>query len=831
MNQLFNYFGQAEIPALTLCNPNKSELYPMYAAQNIKNTIRYNALSELAFDYPQSADGGITIDPAYAHIKGRMIVSVEDIGYYIIDSCPEKITGAVPVKSVACTSLESELNARRVNLTGTYAFADLLTEVLNLIPTWTYDVDDIDPSLLALYRTFDSTTNNASNNQTVYNFLTATVEKAYGCIFSFDSFTRKVSAVSSTATPPSTNIYLSFENLIKTIDYAEKTDELCTALHCYGGNGLDIHYVNPLGSNVIYDFSYFKTTEWMSQGLIDALTAWETLVAYYQPIYANLLTQEANYTIQINTIAADLSSLFSQLGSMYSIRNAKLQQGLDTSTVNGQIATQNQLLVSKQVDQANAQSAADSIDVQRRDIVHKLLFTSKISYDNFLSDATYIQSIVKTMIAEWMLVYNNNSLYPNFSTTFLAASSPTIRTLLNIALAQSTLLVNSLTAGYSSYPPAQSDIVIIKGYITDIITTLQSLYSLFQSIIPSTDITIYLDSMITEITAYLDIVSYPGNMTDAQYLELCSYIYENSYANNNIIITTGTDGMTPAEIQAQAQILYDQSLTVLAKVRQPRYEFTGEFSNFIVLQQYIAFTNELELGSTITVKKDDDTTLTPVLLEIGITWDNPTEFSGAIQKERTPKWGEIALGNASGSVSITMSSAGRLDNSYWIYGDYNSVPAELLSILELAIENNPTANAVTFTSTFTPAGAISPTVTTPVVTTPSAAGMSKTYTWTINQPTAGGIPGSKLDWNYTVKEIDAYVVGGTSTTFNIQERTSIGTTGTNLMTPNMTAPTSGAVATTFSHGVLSTGNWLWLEIAGAVGSVSNLVVTLRLVTT
>ena len=104
MNQLFNYYEQAEIPTLTLCNPNKSSMYSLALASQIKNTVRYNAISELTFDYPQSGDSGETINPAYEYIKGKMLVLIEGVGYYIIGNAPEDLDGSIPIKHVTAMS-------------------------------------------------------------------------------------------------------------------------------------------------------------------------------------------------------------------------------------------------------------------------------------------------------------------------------------------------------------------------------------------------------------------------------------------------------------------------------------------------------------------------------------------------------------------------------------------------------------------------------------------------------------------------------------------------------------------------------------------------------
>ena len=117
-----------------------------------------------------------------------------------------------------------------------------------------------------------------------------------------------------------------------------------------------------------------------------------------------------------------------------------------------------------------------------------------------------------------------------------------------------------------------------------------------------------------------------------------------------------------------------------------------------------------------------------------------------------------------------------------------------------------------------------------MVTTPTATPIQKTFTWPISNPAAAGIPGTRIDRNCAVALISAYCVGGTSVTFNIEERNTIGSTGTNIMGTNMVAVTSGTTTTTFSHGSLTAGNWLWLNIAGAVANPTYFVVTLSVVT-
>jgi hypothetical protein len=649
MNQLFNIFDTAEIPALLLCTPNKDELYSLPLAYEIKNTLRYNAISELEFSYPKSKDGETTTDIAYDYIKGKMLVLVEGVGYYIINECPEELGGGVPVKHVVCSSLEAEMLSRRLTGFNTVTLEDgyfltVLQTVLDMIPTWT--VGTIDSSLLLLNRRF------SVSNSTIYNFLVTEMEKAYGCVFEFDPFDKTVSAISDIVPLPDTSIFLSLDNIVSKMEYKEITEELCTVLYCYGKGDLDIHNVNPLGTNAIYNFDYFKTSDWMSAGLISALDDWEDAVAIQQPIYAGKLTALSNLSNRMVTAQADMYELLSELQSMEDVREARIQQDLDTTQIDAEIAAQQITISSKEIDIATLQEKMDFYSIALRKIVHSLYFTTEISYENFADDVDNVGLNLDSFQKTWTDFYNDTSTYPGFDAAFLLAQTPTINQLIRTAQTDNRELVALLATGISSYPPAQTELDSLTQSIEDEITTLNTLYSLLQSIIPTTNITVTLNTMIIMLTAYLDIIAYSPNMTQAQYLELCSYMFENSYTNDNIV-TVDTD--TPALVQERSQDLYDHAVIVLAKTSIPRYEFSGEYSNFISLKEFSAFTEELELGKVITVKKDDNTTLGAALLELSITYDNPTDFS------------------------MTFSNRFRLDNSVFIYGDIFSSAAQISS--------------------------------------------------------------------------------------------------------------------------------------------------------
>lgn len=139
-------------------------------------------------------------------------------------------------------------------------------------------------------RTFDI------DDSTIYDFLINDVQKSFNCFITFDIENKLINAYSvnneSYIRRP-TDLFLSYDNLIKSSEFTELTDEIATSLYCYGGGGLSIYEINPLGSKVIYDFSYFKTKDWMTDHLISGINKWEEKIQlendehpteYYNPM-------------------------------------------------------------------------------------------------------------------------------------------------------------------------------------------------------------------------------------------------------------------------------------------------------------------------------------------------------------------------------------------------------------------------------------------------------------------------------------------------------------------------------------------------------------------
>jgi len=102
----------------------------------------------------------------------------------------------------------------------------------------------------------------------------------------------------------------------------------------------------------------------------------------------------------------------------------------------------------------------------------------------------------------------------------------------------------------------------------------------------------------------------------------------------------------------------------------------------------------------------------------------------------------------------------------------------------------------------------------------------RTFSWVISNPAVGGFPGPRLYQAHTAVRIDSYVTAATSATFNIEERSTIGSAGTNLLGSDQVATVTGASTTSFSDSSLAADNWLWIDISAVSGTPGQVVITL-----
>jgi len=430
----FDVYNQVEIPVFTLCNPDETVLYNLGTIFDRNLELRYNTLSTLTFTAPSHVDGVAT--DYYDSLEYRRLVFVEGVANFMITDVKIDNNGGVEQKKITCQSMEVILSYKKLSLfTGTYTFnsvlsgsgvttTNLMTELMSYIPGWSLVY--VDPTLTNVTRSFDVT------DKTLYDFMINDVSQTFQCIFVFDTINKTISAktVDNATTP--TDVFISFDNLMNSFTKDESTNELVTALNVLGGEDMSINLVNPIGTNTIYNFDYYKDTAWMSQSLIDALDVWEASVEEQQPIYANLLTGLRIENTTLITLNSDLVTLEGELSALVVVKDARVQQGLDITEVSGSIVVVEAEIVDKEAEIDAEESVIDGINAQLSAINTSLLFENNFtasqltSLNNFIIGSTYTNTtFIQTSLMSEVDVQNvSQELYDLAETVLVKLSQP-----------------------------------------------------------------------------------------------------------------------------------------------------------------------------------------------------------------------------------------------------------------------------------------------------------------------------------------------------------------------------------------------------------------------
>jgi len=118
-------------------------------------------------------------------------------------------------------------------------------------------------------------------------------------------------------------------------------------------------------------------------------------------------------------------------------------------------------------------------------------------------------------------------------------------------------------------------------------------------------------------------------------------------------------------------------------------------------------------------------------------------------------------------------------------------------------------------------------LTSPLTAQQIAANISKlpAHTWSIPNPVIGGAGGPYFQSDRTMVQINADIIGTGSVTFNVEIRTSLGTTGTSIFASDQTVTNAGAVYQTFAATDLPLGTRLYLKISNVTGMVTAAAIT------
>ena len=185
------------------------------------------------------------------------------------------------------------------------SFMDLL---IDQIPTWSYDLDDIDARLIK-----KKMPSIEEQNVTLYNLCTSTIAPRMECLFLFDTMHRKIKVLAKDNLDDKeyeSTVFITYRNLAQQIDVSVNEDSVFTRFNCHGDNELNIRNVN-YQDNYIFNLDYFMRSPYMSEELIAKVKKWIEYRESHREEYIDLSkqwadNQEASSELQNRVPADDL---------------------------------------------------------------------------------------------------------------------------------------------------------------------------------------------------------------------------------------------------------------------------------------------------------------------------------------------------------------------------------------------------------------------------------------------------------------------------------------------------------------------------------------------
>ena len=663
MNLSFDYYHNLEDTELYLCNPDGRELFPLVGRErNLK--LRFNDLSELTFQClstTTSSDGTIVNLDSYDYVQTRRRVFATRIGWFVITNVKETDNGVTKIKDVTCSSEQVIFQDKGIYcqekiyyfynpgdprdenyddadegsvpsvLGQLYQQLGIKQSILSVpsdpaqpFEDWT--ITYINQDLILKARTFKETTSNG------YEWMVKDVESAFEVIFLFDFYNRAIKVMTPDEVTERANVIYTFSNFMKEVQIEENAENIVTVLNCNGDN-CNILNVNPTGTNYICDFSYYMDAEgkWMSSALKTKLAAWEARVEELQPNYSLLIQDLLGHYSEITK----LNSQLQEISKIYTDLDAAVVKK-SIAVVEGGVAPYG-IVWSETVNVGN-----NSYDSSSR--FYSTAFTGSSQVVAFRNQPTYSNGIwfftgdSITGTADYCYAYadNQNRQYHYFCDMSGGATSALSYCVLDgkAVLNTSTYETEYKCSGFKRYVDLNSASKwekIYDGKRKALNDQAEYHEGVAQTCIEG----------LQAISNQCNIINYFSD-TPTLLKELGAYWIEGDYTNDNIAILEETP--IEEELTLEMELLESGEIE-LAKVCQPKIQFSLTSVDCTKSYEFANQMSQLELGKIITVEKEEGLWFYPALLEIDYNLDTTDSFT------------------------LTFANALRLDDWGYTYGD------------------------------------------------------------------------------------------------------------------------------------------------------------------
>lgn len=635
----FDSNGRPETPELELQTLGGDVIGILAGVANLKMNIKFSEPSEISFDIP--AVVGEEPNPFYDMATGHKIIYTKHYGIYKTMNPENDADGISDVKHISGYSLEKTLETKKFFIEdGTFNFwnpadpADtVIGRILEIAADWS--VGYISPALIGRYRTFDSF------DDYLLSFIYNEAPDRYRCVFVFDPYEMTINAYDADEERPALPIYLDFDNLMETIDIQEISDELVTAIRPYGSDSLDIRAVNPIGTNWMYDLSYFISNNDIPRPLAEKWQAWQQSIINNRMHYEGLISLRSSATARILTEQAKLTDLQGQLDDLTNQQSVTIQALALETTAEGKASQQaildeiNKKLETKKAEIATQEGLIESIEEESEG-------DGLNSYKSQITAIINELAIDKFFTSEELSILSRYFIEQDFTDeTFVATDLDVAASGDSYSLANGTISVNGT---YITEVDMTDDIgktmYVIKGgafalsgdksVSADIIRGTVEVNKNGQFVVGiyvgkitvngkslsngTITLTGTLSNMSNDIHAVVEreVTTYKG--TWLKFSVHSGFMY----------LTANVSDYQKYSVQME---LYDYAAKVLADISTPTYEFSVESGNFLFSREFEPFRKKLELGKGVYLNTRGTKLITPLIIEFELDFEDLDNFS------------------------------------------------------------------------------------------------------------------------------------------------------------------------------------------------------------
>lgn len=627
----FSKIDLKEQPVLVLRNLDGTAIQTLGYALNRKTELCYDEISNVTFDLPAYVEGVKT--PHYDDVVGTRIIDMVGWGQFILINPSIEKDGIKEIKSCKAYSLEYELTFKKISLEeGTYNFYNPVTPddtligiILSYLPSWS--LGEIDDELIGKYRTF------SISNENIYNFIKSTVQKTYDCIFEFDTYNRKISVRAVSSKLSTSPIFISLNNLAKSISVEEDTENIFTVLDVNGADGVSIRSVNPMGTNKIYNLDYYMNKGYFSEDIIARWQEWKRSYENYQLSYYNLTIEKMLKTAAIITeenrlkelTDADLASLensqavlIEYLASISDKDNELyVRYQTELSTVNTRITEKNREI-------SSCKNLISSLNTEKNILTEELVAINKAtSFSNyFTADELIILNryFKEDSIEDSSFVVRTTEAYTDDDISSTLANT-------NISFSGGSVRKTTLDSG--------KDIFTIEGGTLSANNGVSLTANIIRACVERKNTGDFV------LSGYLGLGSLHGNNFVSGCISLtgnCESMSSNVAPDSEVggeAYQVGTElsfyinsarlyftrNTTEYEQFSVEWDLYKYGCECLNRLAYPSYTFDIASANFLALDDFEEFAKKLSLGNKLYLALGEDSILEPIFVGVSIDFE------------------------------------------------------------------------------------------------------------------------------------------------------------------------------------------------------------------